>query len=89
MHAETNTNSQIPKTGIFAAFLIQTRFLCVITIDFMHACIFALIAEQNSKAKDRSVMMHLRELADDDDDDKLYLNTLTLSAIKLVSTMGL
>ena len=83
MHAEANTNSQIPKTGIFAAFPIQTRFLCVITIDFMHACIFALIAEQNSKAKDRSVMMHVA-----DDDDKLYLNTLTLSAIKLVSTMG-
>ena len=39
--AEANARAQ--KTGFFAAFLTQARFLCVITINFMHAWIFALI----------------------------------------------
>ena len=31
------------KTGYFVAFLTKTRFLCVITNNFMHVWIFALI----------------------------------------------
>ena len=41
VHAEANAKAQ--KSGFFAAFLTQTRFLCVITNHFMHVWIFALI----------------------------------------------
>ena len=48
VHAETN--ARCPKTGFKAAFLIQTRFLCVIKDLWQLACEFSIVIYANIRA---------------------------------------